>query len=370
MTTAVLDEALELLEKANANLEPELLAAEAARDLMGRYVKAQRLIDFGIASLTRKVDNASEFARMTGTSVGKANAIVSTGKVLSSSPDLSTAFRTGAISIDQAAEIASAEESAPGAAAELVAVAQEHSFLVLKDKARKTKLEAEQHRDLALRQRLARSARSHRDEIGMVHIHLTLEPHMGTRLVNRAEAEANRLRREAKAAGREEPFERHLADGYAAVLSGTAKARPGRPELVVLVSHEVAKRGWTDVRGDEVCKIPGIGPVFPRVAKEIASDAFLNGVFYDGKDLRHFRRWSRHIPSEVAIALELGEPPDFDGVRCVDCGNHFRTEFDHVQPRAARGPTSNGNLKPRCNPCHQAKTKRDRRAGLLNPAET
>ena len=36
----------------------------------------------------------------------------------------------------------------------------------------------------------------------------------------------------------------------------------------MLVSHEVAKRGWTDVREGEVCKIPGVGPVTPKVAKE------------------------------------------------------------------------------------------------------
>jgi 5-methylcytosine-specific restriction endonuclease McrA len=148
-------------------------------------------------------------------------------------------------------------------------------------------------------------------------------------------------------------------------MSGSGKGRSKRPELVVLVSHEVATRGWKDVKKGEVCKIPGVGPVSPEVAKEIPKDAFLNGVFYDGVDLRHYKRWGRHIPIEVAIGLELGEPPGFDGVRCVDCSNRFHTEFDHVEPRAALGPTSNGNLDPRCWSCHQQKTERDRKAGKL-----
>jgi 5-methylcytosine-specific restriction endonuclease McrA len=114
---------------------------------------------------------------------------------------------------------------------------------------------------------------------------------------------------------------------------------------------------------------PGVGPVSPEVAKEIAQDAFLSGVFFDGTDLRHFARWSRNIPIEVAIALELGEPPSFDGVCCVDCGNHLRTEFDHVTPRCAHGPSSKPNLKPRCWRCHQAKTARDRNVGRLQPPE-
>jgi hypothetical protein len=85
--------------------------------------------------------------------------------------------------------------------------------------------------------------------------------------VARAETEAQRLARKARAADMKEPFERHLADAYAALLSGSGKGRAKRPELVVLVSHEVAKRGWRDVREGELCKIPGVGPVSPQVAQ-------------------------------------------------------------------------------------------------------
>jgi 5-methylcytosine-specific restriction endonuclease McrA len=269
--------------------------------------------------------------------------------------------------LDQATEIAKAEESAPGVAKELLKVAQKESFAVFKEKARAAKLEAEQHRDLGKRQRQARCGRSHTDDLGMVNLYLRLEPHVGTPIVARAETEARRLYKVAKKNGEQEPFERHLADAYAKLLCGSGKASTTRPELVVLVSHEVVKRGWKDVKRGEYCKIPGVGPVSPQVAKEIANDAFLNGVFYDGKDLRHFKRWSKHRPREIQTALELGKPPDFDGVKCVDCGNRFRPEFDHIEPRNAEGPTSEPNLGPRCNPCHKEKTKRDREAGKLKP---
>ena len=369
MESTHVDEAVELLEKANANLEPELLSLATAREQLKTYVRAQRLAAFGVAALSRRIDDASEIARATGSSTGRAKDTIATGKIMSESAPLADALKHGEVSLDQATEIAKAEESAPGAASELLEVAQKESFHVLRDKARKTKLEAEQHRDLARRQHCARSARSYSDELGMTHIHLALEPHVGTPIVARAEAEAQRLARKAKTTGTKEPFECHLADAYAALLSGSGKGRAKRPELVVLVSHEVAKRGWRDVREGEVCKIPGVGPVSPQVAKEIAQDAFLNGVFYDGKDLRHFKRYSRDPSVEVRTALELGEPPEFDGVVCADCGNSFRNEFDHVEPRVALGPTSHGNLKPRCYGCHQAKTERDRKAGKLKPPE-
>jgi HNH endonuclease len=367
METGILA-AIESLEKENAGLQLELMTVGRARELMAAYARAEKLVSFGLAALSRKLAD-SEVARLTGSSMGKAKHVVATGKVMAASAELNGAMQRGDISLDQAVEIAAAEESAPGSARTLVKVAQDEAFHVLREKARKTKLEAEQHRDLAERQHANRSARSYPDELGMVHIHMELEPHLGAPIVARAEAEAQRLARKAKAAGAKEPFECHLADAYAAMLSGSGRGRAKRPELVVLVSHEVAKRGWNDVRQGELCKIPGLGPLSPQAAQAIAQDAFLNGVFYDGVDLRHFKRWSRDPSVELRVALELGAPPDFDGVVCTDCGNRFRTEFDHVQPRVAGGPGSTGNLKPRCWSCHQAKTKRDRKAGKLKPAE-
>ena len=277
MDVALVDQVIELLEKANADLQPELLPAPAARKLMGAYARAEKLAGFGVTSLSRKVADAAEVARATGTSMGKAKDVVATGKVLESSAPLASAMQAGEVSLDQAAAIASAEESSPGAAEGLLQVAKAESFHVLKDRARAVKLEAEQHHGLAERQRAARSARSYSDALGMVHVHLALEPHVGTSIVARAEAEAQRIARESKkknGRGNLEPFERYLADAYAKLLSGSGKGRTTRPEVVVLVSQEVAERGWTEVRPGEVCKIPGVGPVAPEVAKAIAKDAF------------------------------------------------------------------------------------------------
>jgi hypothetical protein len=369
MQVEFVDQAIELLEKANADLEPELLNAAGARRLLKAYAKAEKLAGFGVAALSRKLDDPAELASVTGTSMGKAKATVVTGKTLESSDDLSFALQKGHISLDQATEIASAEQSHPGAASELLKVAKKEAFHVLKDKARQAKLEAEQRNNLGGRQRAARCARSYSDELGMVHIHLAFEPHVGTPIVNRAEVEAQRLHRAAKKNDNAEPFERHLADAFVALLSGKGKGHARRPELVVLVSHNVAKRGWRDVKKGEVCKVPGVGPISPQVAKDIAKDAFLTGVSYDGKDLRLMRRWTRNTPIEVLLALELGSPPRFDGIRCVDCSNRFRTENDHVEPHSALGPASIDNLEPRCWSCHQVKTERDRQAGKLKRPE-
>ena len=126
----LVERAVELLEKSNAALQPELLPVEAARRLIAAYARAEKLAAFGVAALSRKVDDASAVARVTGTSVGKAKAVVATGKVMGACEDLAAALQHGDVSLDQAAEIASAEESAPGAAKELVAVARSEAFHV------------------------------------------------------------------------------------------------------------------------------------------------------------------------------------------------------------------------------------------------
>src|ERR687892_916512 len=367
MATTQIHDVVEGLEKANANLDADLLPVDSARELLDEYARAEKLVSYGKAELARRIDDAATVARAAGTSMSKAKQTLETGAALKDAPEVSDALATGDISLDQASEIARAEQAKPGSAGELLKVAKEESFHALRDQARRIKLEAEQHRGLGDRQKEARSARGYKDDLGMVNIHLQFQPHIGTPIVNRAEAEAGRLYREAKKNGAQEPFERHLADAYAKMLSGNGKGRTTRPELVVLVSHDVAKRGWRDVKDDEFCKIPGVGPVPPDLAQEIAGDAFLNGVFFDGVDLRHFKRWTKNIPVDVQRALELGPPPEFDGVKCVDCGNRFRPERDHVEPRNSGGPSSTTNLEWRCDPCHEEKTKRDRLAGKLTP---
>jgi hypothetical protein len=90
-----------------------------ARRLLASYARAEKLAGFGVAALARKVDDAAEVARATGTSMGKAKAVVQTAKTMSQSDDLSAALQHGDISLDHAGEIA---------AAELVAVTQTESF--------------------------------------------------------------------------------------------------------------------------------------------------------------------------------------------------------------------------------------------------
>jgi len=354
--------AVGVLEAAVQDLDADRVDPAQVHRLTALFTRAERAAAGGAAVLARRIGDPRVVARQQGTSMGKARAIVGLSDRLADTPALAEAVRGGGLSLDQATEIAKAETAAPGCADRLVEVAQRRPLHVLREAARKETLE-NQREGLGVRQHAARRASHHITDLELVHVEADLEPHVGAPIVDRLEAEARKL---AGAGGRHEPFGAYLADAFANLFGHPVKA--GKAELVVVVSHEVTQRDWNDVQPGEVCQIPGVGPIDPAVAKEIAHDAFLTGVVCDGKDLRQMRRWTRHIPTEIRLALRLGTPPHFDGPRCVDCGNKFRIEHDHHHPHANGGPTSLANLPDRCHPCHVAKTKADRKRRRLAKA--
>jgi len=67
-----LDDAVALLEKANAELQPELLTVAGARERLEVYARARKLVGYGIAALAARIDDAQSLARTTGTSVPQA----------------------------------------------------------------------------------------------------------------------------------------------------------------------------------------------------------------------------------------------------------------------------------------------------------
>jgi len=116
----------------------------------------------------------------------------------------------------------------------------------------------------------------------------------------------------------------------------------------------------------------GGGPVTVGFARDLAEDAFLKALTHDGVRIQTVAHFGRHIPVELRTALELGGPPDFDGVICSEpgCGRRYGLEWDHVDPVAHNGATSYDNLQPHCKPHHWQKTERDRQAGLFEPGQS
>ncbi len=225
-----LQDALTSLQKARAELDPQLLRVADARGALATSAVVKNVLASIESDLITRVDDAEVVAKTTGTSVGKAKVAVDTAKGLKDADLVRDALAGGSISLDQATEIVKAEKAAPGAAEDLLQVARDESFHVLRERSRRVVLEAAQHRHLHERQREARSARHFSDDLGMRNIHLKLPPVIGEAICNRAEAEAQRLHRDAKRDGRAEPFERHLADAFGKMLAeATSEATASGP---------------------------------------------------------------------------------------------------------------------------------------------
>ena len=142
-----MDEAIRQIEKSNIDLDPEVMDAHSVRELLSRYAKAKKLVSYGETMLAAKLDDPEMVARTTGVSVGKAKAAVDTGNSLKAADEVREAFKSGELSLDQAGEIAQAEQASPGSSTGLLKLAQGDSFQALRERSRKVVLEAEQHRE-------------------------------------------------------------------------------------------------------------------------------------------------------------------------------------------------------------------------------
>ena len=149
------------------------------------------------------------------------------------------------------------------------------------------------------------------------------------------------------------------------MLDGTGTGKARTADLVIVQDLRAYRRGHA--HPGELSHIIGGGPIPVRVARELAKDAFLKVVLHDGVNIHTVAHFGRRRPAELNTALELGGPPDFDGVTCCElgCDRRYGLQWDHIDPVANDGPTSVENLQPLCWPDHHDKTARDRAAGLL-----
>jgi hypothetical protein len=372
-------------------VEVELLSGEACAlvaEEMARVEKASaalramaaaRAADSGAHREAGFADPEEWVANMTGETRHKARADLATGSRLADCPTTKAAAVDGELSLGQAEDITKTEHEKPGSEAKLVETAKSSTRKQLSEECRKRRQEGVDPEKLAAKQRAMRSFRSFIDGDGMQAGLFKLEPIAGVALLARLQVEADRRHREAKRAGSIEPWEAHAADALVAILeaglgwsappTGTdvvpaPKPRaPRRADVVVVIDLRTYRTGLHE---DSVCHVMGGGPVPPDIVREMEKDAFLKVVFHDGVNVHTVTHVGRYRKAELETALELGGPPEFDGVTCSGCGNKFRLEWDHVKPVCAGGVTSFENEDPKCWRCHSEKSRQEREAGLYD----
>ena len=349
----------------------ELLARAEKRSAGARLLFAARAAECRAYKERGYSSPATWLARTSGVSAGEAKSSLDTAVHLAECPETREALLAGEISLVQANEIARTEQEAPGSEADLLNRASTGSINGLKEECRRRRLAArdpDELEEVHRRQRRERYERHWTDDQAMGHLAAAWPAEVYVAVANRIDAEVDDLLRKARRDGVEpEPVERLRADALASlILDAGAGRRLGRPELVLVCDVAAFQRGQAQV--SETCHIAGGGPVPVSVAQEIAVSSFIKGVLHNGttiEQVAHFR--GRFRSAHLQTALGLGDPPLFPGIACVDCGRRYGIQWDHADPVAHGGPTSYANMQPLCYPCHQAKTQRDRAAGLLTP---
>ncbi len=344
-----------------ASLAEELAATEKAV-ATARVRVAARAAECGEHRKRGYADASDWMARSSGSTAGQARVAFETIKAVEACPATKDALTAGEVSLEQASEIAALSEHE----AELLELARNSGSRAVKDAARKIRLAGIDPEELFARQHAAREFVHWKDDLGMTRFRGALPPSVGVSFVNRLDAETDREWRAAKRAGRLESRAAHAADAFVRMLDGAGKGKARTADLVIVQDLRAYRRGHA--HPGELSHIIGGGPIPVHLARELAKDAFLKAVLHDGVNIHAVVHYGRRRPAELNTALELGGPPDFDGVTCCElgCDRKYGLEWDHVDPVANDGPTSAENLKPRCWPHHQDKTARDRAAGLLS----
>jgi hypothetical protein len=404
MTLQTLRRVAEDLKAAVSTLEPERLSGPDAARLLEIFAEIEKLAMGGKLLSARRVESsnvwrrnghrsaAAQVAEATGTGLGPAINALQAARQVGALPATEEALRNGRLSETQVKEIAGAATLRPDAEQELVDAAEHQPVNVLKLRCRRVKATGQDQSAVYEAIRRGRYLRNWTDGDGAVRFDARLTPDEGARLVAAVKVHADRLARQAKQAGHEEPCKALAADALVGLACGQAcsaggdadqgrsgssgqtnPAGPGGERgsgcshagagamIHVRVDHGALMRGHVET--GEICEIPGIGPIPVDVARRLAADSILSVLVTDGVDVTAVAHSGRTIPTPLRRALVERDQT------CVvpGCEVRDRLEIDHLQPFAEGGPTSLVNLARLCQWHHYLKTHQNHRLERAGP---
>ena len=357
---AVVNGSVDALETFARELEPWQLDGHGAAALVELAARGERICASIKGLAARRVEEtklwrdaghrsaAHWVAETTGETVGAAARTLETARALDQLPETDTAFRSGALSETQAAEIASAASADPEAEAALLETAAETSVKGLRDRCRQVRAGAEaDDRAWARRLHVERKAHEWTDPDGAYRIEARLAPDAGARFSSAWKAHVDRIFCDARRAGRREPRAAYAADALVALAS----EGPCKPvEVRVTVDSAALARGHTE--NGERCEIDRVGPVPVSTARALLDDASVAVLVRHGDDITAVSSPKRTIPVKLRRALEAKYP--ICGVK--SCANDQFLEVDHVVPIEEHGETNILNTWRICSHHHDLKT--------------
>ena len=326
-------------------------------------------------------DVSDWLARASGSTSGSAKAALDTAAALQEQPAVKAALESGELSMAQAQELVKTEASCPGSAASLLGVAKERSLKTLKEQARDRRVRMVSPEELHASQHRARAFRYWRTALGTVGFAGELPPETGLPIMNRLDAETDRLWKQAhvdihsavageamlptESVSAAERRSALAADAFVRLMETGGKGKAHSADLVIVCDLQAYRRGHA--YDGEPCHLVGGGPIPVSLARELGKDAFLKAVLHTGTEIHTIAHFGRKTSAVLRTALTLGAPPLFNGITCAveGCDRCYHLEQDHFDPVANGGLTSIYNMGPKCKPHHRVKTEQDRKAGLL-----
>jgi hypothetical protein len=296
---------------------------------------------------------AEQMAAVSGTSVSAARGTLETSKQIEALPATAEAMRAGTLSGPKAAAIASAATVAPDSEAALLAGA-DAPVAVLRNRCLQAKAI---DRDAAhARTHANRYAREFTDDEGAWNFIAKGTPEDGARFRYAHEPIIDELFKTARAEERTESRDAYAFDAFieladrAAGPSATTKPTSPRFATLVRVDHTALVRGT--VEGDEICEIPGLGPIPATTARELLGDSVLKLVITKGIDVANVTHLGRSPTVAQRVALWWQAPE----CTAEGCTRARWLENDHQLGWAETRRTCLDELDPLCKHEHRLKT--------------
>jgi hypothetical protein len=351
-----------------AQFDPQVLDAASVVPVYQQLDQIKRAAESMQLLLARRVEEVEQWKRagyasaaeylaaQSGSSVAAARDVLATSSKLAGLPVVEDALRAGKLSGSQAVAVTDAAAAAPGQQSRLVNDAQRTSVAELRQACLRTKTAADADREATgARIHRQRHLRTFTDGEGARNMHVRGPVDQVARIESALQPFIDEAFAAARAEGRHEEREAYAFDaltGMADALSGgvwSGKSRTLRNTMFIRVDLEALKRGEVD--GDELCEIPGVGPLAVSAARQLLGDSILKLVITRGVDVVNVTHLGRGPTIAQEVALLFRQP-----LCTVEGCYRTRVEYDHTLDWRYSRHTRVDELATKCGFHHAQKT--------------
>ncbi|MEX2255206.1 MAG: HNH endonuclease signature motif containing protein [Acidimicrobiia bacterium] len=314
-----LDRIADELRDTVAALDPATYAGRDAARLVEVAAEGEKLFAAAKVLLAKRAVDANSwrakshaatpeqwFANVSGISEHTARQALQTADRVADLPATEARLRDGTLSVAQATQVSLAASVAPESEPAMLRSAARDGMRELTRRQERVTTAAT---DLEAAQRRAHRTRSFRTWTRGVETHGSFNGPTTevAKLLDALTPLQRQVFDQARKEGRHEPQDAYRFDALVGLATGERSEHQQDPVgrvrvgITRLLDAEAAP-------GDDLCEIPGVGPVPVSVAREVLSHGLLELVLHDGQDPRTIVTKTRHVPEALRIAVEEKHP--------------------------------------------------------------